>query len=139
MTAIVEIVSGVYKIRGQDTSMAGHRFALVDEFKVGADGTGYVTVDGASVEVLRPSSSQTVSGGQRSGPRPRLQRHPQSDRRRAGADHVALAWGDQIGRADAGDEAGRAGEGGVRRRSAAHRHRDRARRLRPTPAPSPDI
>ena len=50
MTAIVEIVSGVYKIRGQDTSMAGHRFALVDEFKVGADGTGYVTVDGASVE-----------------------------------------------------------------------------------------
>jgi hypothetical protein len=49
MTARIEIVEGVYKIRGVDTSVAGYSFELVEQFKVGANG-GYVTVDGASVE-----------------------------------------------------------------------------------------
>ena len=46
--AIIEIVEGVYKIRGQDTSVAGRRFELIEQFRVGTDGTGYVTVNGAS-------------------------------------------------------------------------------------------
>ena len=50
MSAIVEIVEGVYKIRGTDTSVAGLRFELVEPFRKGIDGTGYVTVDGSSVE-----------------------------------------------------------------------------------------
>jgi hypothetical protein len=49
MTAIVEIREGTYKIRGNDTSMAGFRFALVEQFKEG-NGGGYVTVDGASIQ-----------------------------------------------------------------------------------------
>ena len=49
MTARIEIVEGVYKIRGVDTSVAGYSFELVEQFKVGAQG-GYVTVDGASVQ-----------------------------------------------------------------------------------------
>jgi hypothetical protein len=49
MTAIVEIREGTYKIRGQDTSMAGFRFELVEGFKEGAQG-GYVTVHGGSVQ-----------------------------------------------------------------------------------------
>ena len=50
MSAIVEIVEGVYKIRGQDTSVAGLRFELVEPFRKGIDGTGYVTVDGTTVD-----------------------------------------------------------------------------------------
>ena len=53
MPAIVEIREGTYKIRGQDTSMAGYRFELVEQFKEGAQG-GYVTVNGGSVQ---PSNS----------------------------------------------------------------------------------
>jgi hypothetical protein len=49
MTAIVEIRDGTYKIRGQDTSMAGFRFELVEGYKEGAQG-GYVTVAGGSVQ-----------------------------------------------------------------------------------------
>lgn len=49
MTAIVEIRDGTYKIRGQDTSMAGFRFELVEGYKEGAQG-GYVTVNGGSVQ-----------------------------------------------------------------------------------------
>ena len=49
MTAIVEIREGTYKIRGNDTSMAGFRFSLIEQFKEG-NGGGYVTVDGASVQ-----------------------------------------------------------------------------------------
>ena len=49
MTAIVEIRDGTYKIRGQDTSMAGFRFELVEGFKEGVTG-GYVTVNGGSVQ-----------------------------------------------------------------------------------------
>jgi hypothetical protein len=49
MPAIIEIVDGTYKIRGQDVSMAGFRFELVEGFKTGAQG-GYVTVAGGSVQ-----------------------------------------------------------------------------------------
>ena len=49
MTAIVEIREGTYKIRGNDTSMAGFRFSLIEQFKEG-NGGGYVTVDGSSVQ-----------------------------------------------------------------------------------------
>ena len=49
MSAIIEIVEGTYKIRGQDTSVAGFRFELVEGFKTGNQG-GYVTVNGGSVQ-----------------------------------------------------------------------------------------
>jgi hypothetical protein len=49
MTAIVEIREGSYKIRGNDTSMAGFRFSLIEQFKEG-NGGGYVTVDGSTVQ-----------------------------------------------------------------------------------------
>jgi len=48
MVAIVEIRSGTYKIRGIDTSVAGHKFELVEGFKFGKDGS-YITVDGSSI------------------------------------------------------------------------------------------
>lgn len=41
----ITIINGTYKIRGQDTSVAGMTFKLVEPFKLGASG-GYVTVDG---------------------------------------------------------------------------------------------
>ena len=41
----VRIKEGTYKIRGNETSVAGLVFPLVEEFKIGARG-GYVTVDG---------------------------------------------------------------------------------------------
>ena len=44
----VEIINGTYKIRGNDTSVAGLVFPLVEEFKMGARG-GFVTVDGTAV------------------------------------------------------------------------------------------
>ena len=47
--ARIEIIEGVYKIRGTDTSVAGYSFELIEGYKEGANG-GYVTVDGASVE-----------------------------------------------------------------------------------------
>jgi hypothetical protein len=53
MPAIVEIREGTYKIRGNDTSMAGFRFELVEGYKQGAQG-GYVTVAGGTVQ---PSNS----------------------------------------------------------------------------------
>lgn len=49
MSAIIEIVEGTYKIRGQDVSMAGFRFELVEGFKTGAQGS-YVTVNGGTVQ-----------------------------------------------------------------------------------------
>jgi hypothetical protein len=49
MPAIIEIREGTYKIRGNDTSMAGFRFELVEGFKEGAQG-GYVTVAGGTVQ-----------------------------------------------------------------------------------------
>jgi len=47
MTARIEIVEGVYKIRGKDTSLAGYQFNMVEQFRIEG---GYVTVDGASIE-----------------------------------------------------------------------------------------
>lgn len=47
MAARIEIVEGVYKIRGKDVSLAGYRFDLVEQFRTEG---GYVTVDGATVE-----------------------------------------------------------------------------------------
>lgn len=49
MSAIIEIVNGVYKIRGVDTNLAGYRFTLMEQFRMGKDG-GYVTVDGATAQ-----------------------------------------------------------------------------------------
>jgi len=49
MSARIEVLEGVYKIRGNDTSLAGYTFDLVEGFRQGADGVGYVTVDGASI------------------------------------------------------------------------------------------
>jgi hypothetical protein len=49
MPAIIEIREGTYKIRGQDTSMAGFRFELMEQYKEGAQG-GYVTVNGGTVQ-----------------------------------------------------------------------------------------
>jgi hypothetical protein len=49
MPAIIEIREGTYKIRGQDTSMSGFRFELIEGFKQGAQG-GYVTVNGGTVQ-----------------------------------------------------------------------------------------
>lgn len=44
----VNIVRGMYRLRGKDTDMSGLVFPLVEEFKVGVRG-GYVTVDGSAV------------------------------------------------------------------------------------------
>lgn len=49
MPAVIEIREGTYKIRGQDVSMTGNRFELVEGFREGANG-GYVTVNGATVQ-----------------------------------------------------------------------------------------
>ena len=45
----IEITQGVYKIRGNDTSMAGYRFELVKPFTTDKHGQGYVTVAGGSI------------------------------------------------------------------------------------------
>lgn len=50
MTARIEILEGVYKIRGVDTSVAGFTFEAVDAYRDGKDGQGYVTVDGSTVD-----------------------------------------------------------------------------------------
>lgn len=46
----ITFTEGYYNIRGVPTNVAGYSFELVDDFKVGKDGQGYVTVDGTSVE-----------------------------------------------------------------------------------------
>ena len=46
-TALIEIKEGTYKIRGNDVSVAGLKFPLIDHFKEGKNGN-YVTVDGAA-------------------------------------------------------------------------------------------
>ena len=48
MSKTIRFIEGTYKIRGNDTSVAGIVFPLVEEFKVGTGG-GYVTVDGSAV------------------------------------------------------------------------------------------
>jgi hypothetical protein len=47
--AVIEIQNGSYKIRGRETSMVGHRFELVEQFKQGAV-SGYVTVKGGTCQ-----------------------------------------------------------------------------------------
>jgi len=47
----IQITEGTYKIRGEDVSMAGYVFPLVQDFKVGANG-GYVTVDARAIPGL---------------------------------------------------------------------------------------
>jgi hypothetical protein len=49
MPALIEVREGTYRIRGQETSMAGFRFELIEQFKEGNQG-GYVTVNGGSVQ-----------------------------------------------------------------------------------------
>jgi len=75
MPALIEVREGTYKIRGADTSMAGYRFELVEQYKEGAQG-GYVTVNGASatpknagipdrsirIKCASPQSYMVVSG-----------------------------------------------------------------------------
>jgi len=46
-TALIEFKSGTYKIRGNDTSVEGLKFPLIEHFKQGKNGA-YVTVDGAA-------------------------------------------------------------------------------------------
>ena len=45
----ITFVEGYYNIRGNPTNVAGYSFELVEDYKVGKDGQGYVTVDGSSV------------------------------------------------------------------------------------------
>jgi hypothetical protein len=45
----IEITQGTYKIRGNDTSMAGYRFELVKPFTTDKHSQGYVTVAGGSI------------------------------------------------------------------------------------------
>lgn len=49
MPAIVELNEGTYRIRGQETSLSGCRFELVEGFRTGAHG-GYITVAGGTIE-----------------------------------------------------------------------------------------
>ena len=58
----VRIIEGTYKIRGNDTSMSGLVFPLVEEFKVGAKG-GYVTVDGSAVNGFPDRNIKINCGG----------------------------------------------------------------------------
>jgi hypothetical protein len=44
----VTFTEGYYNIKGQPVNVGGMTFALVEDFKVAKDGTGYVTVDGSS-------------------------------------------------------------------------------------------
>ncbi len=46
-TALIQIKEGSYKIRGNDVSVSGLKFPLIDHFKEGKNGN-YVTVDGAA-------------------------------------------------------------------------------------------
>ena len=46
-TALIEIKEGSYKIRGNDVSVSGLKFPLIDHFKEGKNGS-YVTVDGGA-------------------------------------------------------------------------------------------
>ena len=58
----VQIIEGTYKIRGNDTSVAGMTFPLVEEFKLGAKG-GYVTVDGTGVPGFPDRNLKIRCGG----------------------------------------------------------------------------
>src|SRR6056300_138255 len=58
----ITIIEGTYKIRGNDTSVAGLTFPLVEEFKMGARG-GYVTVDGSAVNGFPDRNIKIKCGG----------------------------------------------------------------------------
>ena len=58
----VQIIEGTYKIRGNDTSVAGMTFPLVEEYKLGAKG-GYVTVDGTGVPGFPDRNLKIRCGG----------------------------------------------------------------------------
>ena len=58
----IRIIEGTYKIRGNDTSVAGLVFPLVEEFKVGARG-GFVTVDGSAVNGFPDRNIKIKLGG----------------------------------------------------------------------------
>src|SRR6056297_2736722 len=47
MSTRIQIVEGSYKIRGQETSMAGLTFELIDEY---TEANGYVVVNGGTVK-----------------------------------------------------------------------------------------
>ena len=47
MTALIEITTGTYKIRGKDTSLSGYRFRLVEQYR---SDRGYFIVDGGSAQ-----------------------------------------------------------------------------------------
>ena len=44
----ITFTEGWYNIRGNAVNVGGMSFELVEDFKVGKDGEGYVTVDGSS-------------------------------------------------------------------------------------------
>ena len=58
----VTIISGTYKIRGNDTDVSGLTFPLVEEFKMGARG-GYVTVDGTAIPGFPDRNIKIKCGG----------------------------------------------------------------------------
>jgi len=60
--ANITIIEGTYKIRGNDTSVAGMTFPMVEEFKVGKSG-GYVTVDGGAVNGFPDRNIKIKCGG----------------------------------------------------------------------------
>jgi len=45
----VTFTEGYYNIRGTPVNVSGYSFELIEDFKVAKDGSGYVTVNGASV------------------------------------------------------------------------------------------
>ena len=46
----ITFTEGYYNIRGNPVNVGGLTFRLVEDYKVGKDGEGYVTVDGTSQE-----------------------------------------------------------------------------------------
>jgi hypothetical protein len=51
MTQQIEVINGTYRLRGEEVSMAGHVFPLVESFKKGING-GYIKVDSTPIPGL---------------------------------------------------------------------------------------
>jgi hypothetical protein len=72
MTVMVTFERGFYNIRGTATNVAGLSFPLVNDYKVGKDGQGYVTVDGSfqpgfperSIRIKCEQDEFTTGGGE---------------------------------------------------------------------------
>ena len=72
MTVMVTFERGFYNIRGTATNVAGLTFPLVNDYKVGKDGQGYVTVDGSfqpgfperSIRIKCEQDEFTTGGGE---------------------------------------------------------------------------